>query len=106
MSDYIKREDAYVAIHEQYPHLNDAGVHLVINTIPAADVVERPHWIPVTERLPEPYKPVLCYGCGGTMVDYYSGENTELYNTPLFMICEGKATHWLPLPEPPKEVDT
>lgn len=41
MRDYIKREDAYRAIHAQYPQLLDAGVHLVINTIPAADVVER-----------------------------------------------------------------
>jgi hypothetical protein len=37
------------------------------------------------------------------MVDYYSGDKSELYNTPLFMICEGKVTHWIPLPEPPKE---
>ena len=31
-----------------------------IMCIPAADVVERPHWIPVTERLPEKRKWVLC----------------------------------------------
>lgn len=40
MSDYIKRSDAYTAIHAQYPQLLDAGVHLVINAIPAADVVD------------------------------------------------------------------
>ena len=62
-----------------------------------------PRWIPVTERVPEPYKPVLCYGHNGIMVDYYSGDNTELFNTPLFMLCEGKVTHWQSLPEPPKE---
>ena len=59
-------------------------------------------WIPVTERLPEVYETVLTYGKHGVLVDYYSGVKSELGN-PLFMIMGAKVTHWMPLPEPPKE---
>ena len=69
-----------------------------------------PHWISVEERLPEPYQNVLTcawklFGvdrkriCG---IDYVldNGEwacGGESYKTMV--------THWMPLPEPPKEVE-
>lgn len=46
MNDYIKRKDAYMYIHAQYPQLLDAGVQMVVNAIPASDVrpVVRARW--------------------------------------------------------------
>jgi hypothetical protein len=69
----------------------------------AADAIEElqsqlPKWIPVTERLPENDKTVLVW----------DRRNSREY----FNICEhGRwiilrqedITHWMPLPEPPKE---
>ena len=68
-------------------------------------------WIPVTERLPEKMGQCVCR--------YVFGENGE---DPFFQILwyftnlekphfqhEGimglRVTHWMPLPEPPKEVE-
>lgn len=56
-------------------------------------------WIPVSERLPEPRKPVLVHFRNGMV----SG---EAYLPCLQQFtCEGlfgPATHWMPMPTPPK----
>lgn len=55
---------------------------------------EERRWIPVTERLPDIGKDVLIYSKeDGVDVDYYGGD--------MFGYCN--VTHWMPLPEPPKE---
>ena len=70
-----------------------------------------PQWIPVTERLPEKYKDVLCYyeyfrygdyNCKFRTIDrgYYGdgrwgGEAGQGHRN--------KVLAWMPLPEPPKE---
>ena len=79
-----------------------------------------PKWIPVTERFPEPVsaqtrrktKPVLLYSPkGGFYVGWYFGKD---YRGHLFtnrtsrdsrQYITTKITHWMPLPEPPKEED-
>ena len=67
-----------------------------------------PRWIPVTERLPEERHPVLVT---------YLGYNDKLPKSDMVAMCddgdwywyydESKCkvaiTHWMPLPEPPKE---
>ena len=70
----------------------------------AADAIEelsKPRWIPVSERLPEDGQWVLVWGHGQKI--------------PIMMFRESGAwiddqfefhttiTHWMPLPEPPKE---
>ena len=73
--------------------------------------LKKPRWIPVTERLPENGQSCLCY--------YVGGEHRQLswYSIDTFYECDsltgfyphlkdsvgGAATHWMPLPEPPKE---
>lgn len=55
---------------------------------------EERRWIPVTERLPDVGIEVLIYSeDDGVCVDYYGGDSFGYYNV----------THWMPLPEPPKE---
>ena len=71
-----------------------------------------PAWIPVTERLPEDRTPVqVCYiGYYGKEIGsdllacryeglwcYWDGEPCS------YDECKVKITHWMPLPEPPKE---
>lgn len=51
-------------------------------------------WIPVTERLPDVGVVVLVYSkFDGVCVDYYGGDAFGYFDV----------THWMPLPEPPKE---
>ena len=68
---------------------------------------EERRWIPVTERLPEQTLPphdVLVYhdlGCG-MFVDraWYNYDRHRWYSV---LGTKLKVTHWMPLPEPPKE---
>ncbi|HAH1249969.1 TPA: DUF551 domain-containing protein [Escherichia coli] len=59
-------------------------------------------WIPVSERMPEPYEYVLVTdgfdGCEVMRV------NTDGYWGPAKSLYPGGITHWMPLPEPPQEV--
>ena len=72
------------------------------------DAEERQHWIPVAERLPDFDGAVLCmrksnvYGVRPYQeilyVDEYGFTNyDDIY------LADGVVTHWMPLPEPPKE---
>lgn len=80
---------------------------------PSADVAPVPRWIPVTERLPEP-NAVDEYGFAkGYLVktDRHVMMHTARYNGEWWILW-GKAevitdtvTHWMPLPEPPVEVN-
>ena len=84
-----------------------AGViadHLIAHGVTFADVPETNvgKWIPVSERLPKPHEDVLVY-------DNTAKEVTcaclsflgEWFNVPM----KNEVTHWMPLPEPPKEVE-
>ena len=66
-----------------------------------AAVADLPKWIPVTERLPEKSDEYLVY-CGE-----YDGVcvlNYEILETKSKWRSRWKeVTHWMPLPEPPKE---
>ena len=65
-------------------------------------------WIPVTERLPEENDDVLCYRGNhiGVLMDVYTykGDNKweDSYGYWNYTDIEG-ITHWMPLPQPPKE---
>ena len=62
-------------------------------------------WIPVTERLPDENQVVLCmrrnksyWVAQWTYIDWMWYDENEWHN-------ENEVTHWMPLPEPPKEDD-
>jgi len=67
----------------------------------AADAIEelsKPKWIPVEERLPqETQRCIVVSKCGEMAFAIYKGNG---FQYPHYM---GKATHWMPLPQPPKE---
>ena len=74
---------------------------------------EKQRWIPVTERLPEKTIDVLLYfggkyknqavgfwhGCEECGAVYWCAYTDDGFYTD----CDYKPTHWMPLPEPPKE---
>lgn len=68
-------------------------------------------WIPVTERLPDGEDEVLMSTeHGGQVVGYYDSKRREWLSWSdeyfeYYGLCGnmGKVTHWMPLPEPPKE---
>lgn len=61
-------------------------------------------WIPVAERLPEKdYEDVLAFdGICGCFITF---TKTTIHGKKYFAIGNGDVTHWMPLPEPPKEED-
>lgn len=65
------------------------------------EAVRQSEWIPVTERLPEDYHDVLV--SLGDIVDV--GFHHHRYGWECYS-CKKRndVTHWMPLPEPPKEV--
>ncbi len=81
--------------------------HLIANGVTVQQ------WIPVTERLPEKNGEYLCrwinksvgdaeyestYGSFGYWFDFWEDEYKD-------WIAYDGITHWMPLPEPPKEAD-
>ena len=60
-------------------------------------------WIPVTERLPEDEKKVLCILEDGffCILEWKSWD--WLWNDGHNVYAEKDVTHWMPLPQPPKE---
>lgn len=58
-----------------------------------------PKWIPVTERLPEKFQPVIVCREGGKVEQGYKdvADWWKVYGTRT-----KKITHWMPLPEPPE----
>ena len=70
----------------------------------AMEYLSKPRWIPVTERLPEDGSDVLAYlDSRITAANYYKETWQDCVMGRLYLTEEGLVTHWMPLPEPPKE---
>lgn len=66
-------------------------------------------WISVKDRLPEMNKTVLIVRSGSVEIGFYNAKDKRFYvpNESAFdgwPIPVDGVTHWMPLPEPPKEV--
>jgi hypothetical protein len=68
----------------------------------AADAIEKTKWIPLAERLP--YESVFVHGKGGELVvAQYSYKHKWWEDDEGYYCDTNYVTHWMPLPEPPKE---
>ena len=112
MSDLIKREDAVNAVEMFFKdaYIEDSDVHCAdmeyeINRIPAASP-----WHRVEDGLPKPHEYVLCCGKKGGCFVGWTLDNVDVIKANghgRAFVHGGNArtfTHWMPLPEPPKEV--
>ena len=61
-----------------------------------------PRWVPVTERLPDKRKWVLCR-CEANIIEVLRWENNEWYHDSMHVYYPSFVTHWMPLPKSPKE---
>lgn len=125
--DYISREAAIKEVYRFDGYLDDDlewRLHYALKKLPAADVVERPRWIPVTERLPEDGSLV------GKLIADSDGEIRIASQCAVITLSGGKTvytdlidlvsylakdtpttewtdcthiTHWMQLPEPPED---
>lgn len=93
--DYFDSVPWYADIADLNPEeLTD---HLIANGVTIQS------WIPVTERLPEPMKWVLC-ACRANIIDVLRYDHImDDWDTTMPNRCmmKGFVTHWMPLPEPP-----
>ena len=68
-----------------------------------AELEAERRWIPVSERLPE--KGNLVIGitdyCGYVFFEIVDDDGQGIVLHP-YRRCQGKVTHWMPLPEPPE----
>lgn len=75
------------------------------------EAIERiPHWIPVTEQLPEDFKAVLVYTPKylNQFMAYRKDDGWRVWSPQdnhgvPFINGQGEITHWMPLPELPKK---
>ena len=85
--------DKYTATEQAYKHGYEKGYE-----------AGRPKWIPVTERLPQNFISVLGYmtdaGEFPPVRECYTVGNAFFFPA----LCDKHpVSHWMPLPEPPKE---
>lgn len=108
MAEYIDRE-AYVDFFKGEHNLYSwEEIEEFMDSIPTADV-QPVKWISVTERLPDFEGSLLCmrktaFGLSGQEVLYY--EDGEFSYDGIEPLAGGTVTHWMPLPEPPKDGET
>ena len=109
MDELVKRLRAHNgwALNETLDEAADAIEELIAALTASNTVIanSKPHWISVEERLPKYGERVLVFGGFTMYVAYYDknrygGESWHKLNSKSHY-CN--PTHWMPLPEPPKE---
>ena len=97
------------------PEINGTNFARVKRYIENAPAEEASKWIPVTERLPDKHgKPYVCWltfpygGAFAHIINWHEYGDNGYVNGKHFS-DEGldgmKVTHWMEMPEPPKESD-
>jgi len=90
-------------------HGDEAAIFGMKREIERMVVADKPRWIPVTERLPKEWWPVL------GLIQFHDEEEPPAQQVLWFLgnghwretwrgdMIESSVTHWMPLPEPPEE---
>jgi hypothetical protein len=93
--ELIEKVEKGMKSHDEICKLFDEAIRMI------------PRWIPVSERLPNifgEFNVVVKRNTGEIYSDYADFDPfTKRWTTGLFFDIGSKVTHWMPLPEPPKE---
>lgn len=104
--EYIERNDAIKELRDVYEHENPTAsgpfdeyatmlVPRILKNLPTADVIDRPKWISVEERLPEENVRVLVLLKNNpTKID-----TDRIINLSKWVRWSSYVTHWCPIPE-------
>lgn len=89
-------------------HEHNCGIHGCALIRAAAEELEKMRWRPAEEDLPTTYEPVLIsyrddYAHPRTAMGFLS-PGIEFLSVPFAESVMSSTTHWMPLPEPPEEV--
>lgn len=103
MNDLISRR-ALLEAMPKHDTLFSFDVRRVIRDAPAVDAI--PRWISVEERLPDKGNVVLAMWKGEIAFARYTPHRLGWYNLASQYDSPNAVTHWMPLPEPPKEETT
>lgn len=106
--EYIERNEAIKELRDVYEFENPTAsgafdeyatmlVPRVLKNLPTADVVDRPKWISVKERLPEGDTRVLVY-LANNQTSYTQVDTDRIVNRRWVRWGEN-VTHWMPIPE-------
>lgn len=60
-------------------------------------------WISVKDRLPEIFKIVIVTDGKGVAAGAWQGGHHWLVRNAIRKVCKEEVTHWMPLPQVPKE---
>lgn len=102
MNDFISRR--FLLAEYDRVHIGEPGkARKLIEDAPAVQ-----EWIPVSERLPENHDSCIVYrvsSFGGhfSMLRYSKALGWHFYDSEWGDVTVDDVTHWMPLPEPPKE---
>lgn len=88
---------------EHYKATENFARRLIDHAKPVTDNNVGSKWIPVTERLPEHENPVLCFIKNGQQDILQFDKFENLWIGMQWTYKRHAVTHWMPLPEPPKE---
>ena len=100
MTEFIDKTQAVVAV--RFALTEGGSIAKRIREIPAADVIERPRWIPVEEGLPEFGEEVLAVRRFGDRQEVITAHIAVEKNGHSWWSA-ANITHWMLIPEPPKE---
>lgn len=120
LRDRARREDEYYAhggdvINEAADAIEEMSRDIDIsNEAMTAMYGAIPHWIPVTERLPKTRESILGKKSSKVIVAFRFDDGTQGTDTAHTLngewvfedhitVVARTITHWMPLPEPPKE---
>lgn len=92
-------------------HGDEAAIAGMKREIERMVVADKPRWIPVTERLPDFEGMCLCMRKSYSKANFrhqeimYFDYDEQAFcsNVDGIFVADGNVTHWMPLPEPPKE---
>lgn len=96
--------NGHKAVHGDIANLFADGLDYAVDLVddmPAADVVPAQRWISVNEKLPDEETRVLV-ALDGTFNSYTLIDTDRILNGK-WVRWSVSVTHWMPLPEPPKE---